>query len=40
MNGFGDLNMNVPLILVILICMSTFKIFMLLRVEHEKSFIS
>ena len=39
MTGFGELNMEIPLILVISIFMSSSK-FMLIFVEHEKSIIT
>ena len=39
MTGFGDLNLEFPLILAILLFMSSLN-FMLRRVEHEKSFIT
>ena len=39
MTGFGDLNLKFPLILAILVLISSLN-FMLSSVEHEKSFIT
>ena len=39
MTSFCDLNLKVPFILAVSVCMSTLKI-RFSRVEHEKSFIT